>query len=102
MRAIQHKHIEVGRADLQRACIPQLVAARATESPGSLALRCGNDSLTYSAMNARANRVANHLHALGVGAEVPVGLCLPRSLDMAVAALGILKAGAAYVPMDPG
>jgi amino acid adenylation domain-containing protein len=102
MRAIQHKHIEVGRADLQRACIPQLVAARATESPGSLALRCGNDSLTYSAMNARANRVANHLHTLGVGAEVPVGLCLPRSLDMAVAALGILKAGAAYVPMDPG
>ena len=58
-------------------------------------------TLTYAELNARANQLAHHLRALGVGPEVLVGLCLERSLDMVVGLLGILKAGGAYVPLDP-
>lgn len=58
-------------------------------------------SLTYRELNARANQLAYHLQSLGVGANALVGLCVERSLEMVVAWLGILKAGAAYVPLDP-
>ena len=57
--------------------------------------------LTYHELNRRANQVAHHLRALGVGPEVLVGLCMERSLEMVVGLLGILKAGGAYVPLDP-
>lgn len=92
---------QVGLHDSRGACIPELVAARAAESPGSLALVAGGKGLTYGELNAQANRLASHLRSLGVGTDVLVGLCLPRSLDMVVGALGILKAGGAYLPMDP-
>ncbi|MEO7987157.1 MAG: non-ribosomal peptide synthetase [Gemmatimonadales bacterium] len=81
--------------------IPELVAARALASPNALAVSAGAGGLTYRELDRRANRVANHLRSLGVGADVLVGLCLPRSVDMVVGALGILKAGGAYVPLDP-
>ncbi|MEI7941417.1 MAG: amino acid adenylation domain-containing protein, partial [Verrucomicrobiota bacterium] len=58
-------------------------------------------SLTYRELNARANRLAQHLRTLGVGPEVLVGLCVERSLEMVVGLLGILKAGGAYLPLDP-
>ena len=58
--------------------------------------------LTYGELNARANRVAHKLRALGVGPDDLVGLCTERSLDMLVGILGILKAGGAYLPLDPG
>ena len=58
-------------------------------------------SLTYRELNARANQVAHHLRALGVGPDVLVGLCLERSIELVVGMLGILKAGGAYVPLDP-
>ncbi len=58
--------------------------------------------LTYAELNARANQLAHHLIALGVGPEVLVGICLERSLELIVGLLGILKAGGAYVPLDPG
>ena len=61
----------------------------------------GDDSVTYAELEARANRLAHRLRALGVGAETRVGLCMERSVALIVALLGILKAGAAYVPMDP-
>jgi len=67
-----------------------------------VALVCEDEYLTYCELNCRANRVAHHLRALGVGPEVLVGLCIERSLDMVVGLLGILKAGGAYVPLDPG
>ena len=57
--------------------------------------------LTYQELNAHANQMARHLQSLGVGPEVLVGLCLERSLDMAVAVLAVLKANGAYVPLDP-
>jgi len=101
MRIFQRKHIEVGPLDLEGACVPELVAARATEKPASLALTAGADTLTYGALNARANGLATYLRSVGVGTDVPVGICLPRSLEMVVAALGVLKAGGAYIPMDP-
>ena len=57
--------------------------------------------VTYRELNAHANQLAHWLREQGVGPEVPVGVCLGRSIDMVVAVLGILKAGAAYVPLDP-
>jgi amino acid adenylation domain-containing protein len=57
-------------------------------------------TMSYTELNARANRLARHLQRLGVGPDVLVGLCLPRSLDLVVGLLGILKAGGAYLPLD--
>lgn len=57
--------------------------------------------LTYAELNARAEKLARHLVSLGAGPEVRVAVCLERSLEMVVALLGVLKAGSAYVPLDP-
>ena len=59
------------------------------------------EQLTYAELNRRANQLAHHLRALGVGPEVPVGICLEHSLEMVIGLLGILKAGGVYVPLDP-
>ncbi|MEV4112477.1 amino acid adenylation domain-containing protein [Nonomuraea sp. NPDC049695] len=82
--------------------VPDLVAERALERPDATALVYGPASLTYRDLMERADGLAATLRAVGVGPEVPVGLCLPRGADMAVAALGVLRAGGAYVPLDPG
>ena len=79
----------------------RIFEARAAETPDAVAVVYGVGELTYRLLNERANRLAHHLRALGVGPEVPVGLCLERSLDLVVGLLGILKAGGAYVPLDP-
>src|SRR5439155_9487139 len=70
-------------------------------TPDAIAVVCEDAQLTYHELNRRANQLAHHLHALGVGPEVLVGLCAERSLEMVIGLLGILKAGAAYVPLDP-
>jgi amino acid adenylation domain-containing protein len=57
--------------------------------------------LTYAELNARANQLAWYLRSVGVGADVPVGICIERSLELVVGLFGILKAGGAYVPLDP-
>ncbi len=83
------------------ACLHQLVEAQATRTPDALALRAGDHSLTYAALDARANQLAHHLQSLGVGPDVVVALLLPRSPDFCLALLAVLKAGGAYLPLDP-
>src|SRR6185369_11664463 len=82
-------------------CVHALIEAQAIERPEAVAVVCEDAHLTYGALNARANRVARGLQALGVGPEQRVGVCLARDGDLLVALLGILKAGGAYVPLDP-
>jgi amino acid adenylation domain-containing protein len=74
----------------------EVAAARAE----SVAVEFGDQRLTYSELNTRANRVAHRLRRMGVGADAMVGCCIDRSLEMVVAFIGILKAGGAYVPLD--
>ncbi|WP_224365089.1 non-ribosomal peptide synthetase [Hyalangium versicolor] len=78
-----------------------LFEACAERNPEAVALVSEEGSLTYRELEARANQVAHALQGLGVGPEVPVGLCTGRTLEMFVGMLGILKAGGAYVPLDP-
>jgi amino acid adenylation domain-containing protein len=78
-----------------------LFAAQARRCPDAMALTSGSLSLTYAELERRANALAHHLRAMGVGPEVRVGLCVRRGPEMIIALLGILKAGGAYVPLDP-
>jgi len=82
-------------------CLHQLFEAQVTRTPEAIATIFGDQLLTYRELNARANQLANHLRTLGVGPDVLVGLCVERSLEMVVGLLGILKAGGAFVPLDP-
>jgi amino acid adenylation domain-containing protein len=81
--------------------VHRLVEARVAAAPGSIAVIDGAQSLTYGELNARADRLAQALAARGVRRGDRVGICLPRSAEMIVAWLAALKAGAAYVPLDP-
>jgi len=79
----------------------ELFAAQAAETPDAVALVHDNQHLTYRELDERSNQLAHHLVALGVGPEAIVGLCLTRSPDLVVAILAALKAGGAYLPLDP-
>ena len=81
--------------------VHELIADQARRTPGAIAVRYEDEQLTYAQLDARANQLAHHLVALGVGPDVLVGICVERSLDMVVGVLAILKAGGAYVPIDP-
>ncbi len=81
-------------------CIHHLFERQARQTPETVAVVCGSDKLTYAQLNQRANQLARHLQKLGVGPEVPVGLCLERSTDFVVCMLAIMKAGGAYLPLD--
>jgi amino acid adenylation domain-containing protein len=82
-------------------CIHQLLEEQAARTPDAVAVVFESQQLTYAELNSRANQLAHYLRSLGVETEVIVGLCVERSLDMIVALIGILKAGAAYLPLDP-
>ncbi len=75
--------------------------AQAERTPDAVAVVFENDRLTYRELNEKANQLALYLRELGVGPDVPVGICMHRSLDMVISLLAILKAGGAYVPLDP-
>ncbi|PXX58084.1 amino acid adenylation domain-containing protein/thioester reductase-like protein [Nocardia tenerifensis] len=81
--------------------VPELFEAQVEATPDASAVTFGADTLTYAALNTRANRLAHALIARGAGPETPVALALPRGMEFVVAILAILKAGAAYVPLDP-
>ncbi|HZI03090.1 MAG TPA: amino acid adenylation domain-containing protein, partial [Archangium sp.] len=78
-----------------------LVEAQVDRTPDAPAVSYEGTHLTYRQLEERANQLAWHLRSLGVGPEVPVAVCMERSLEMVVSLLAILKAGGAYVPMDP-
>ncbi|HEU5383704.1 MAG TPA: amino acid adenylation domain-containing protein [Ktedonobacteraceae bacterium] len=82
-------------------CIHQLFEAQVERTPAAPAVIFDNQELSYRQLNERANQVAHLLRARGIGPEMCVGLCMERSLAQMVALLGILKAGAAYLPLDP-
>jgi amino acid adenylation domain-containing protein len=81
--------------------VHHLIEQQIARTPDATALVIGQEQLSYSELNTRANRLAHHLVRQGVGAEVRVGIALERSLEMVVGLLAILKAGGAYVPLDP-
>jgi amino acid adenylation domain-containing protein len=82
-------------------CAHELFEAQAARAPEAIALVFEEQRLTYRELNARANQLAHYLRKLGVGPEVLVGICIERSPEMIVGALGVLKAGGAYLPLDP-
>jgi aspartate racemase len=81
-------------------CVHELVEAQAREHPEAVAVVQEGRQLTYEELNARANQLARLLRQKGVGGDVPVAICLKRSLEMPVALLAVLKAGGACVPLD--
>ncbi|MCB0091047.1 MAG: AMP-binding protein, partial [Caldilineaceae bacterium] len=82
-------------------CVHQLFEAQVAAQPDKIALVFGDEELTYGELDGRANQLAHYLQSLGVGAEVLVGICVERSLEMVVGVLAVLKAGGAYLPLDP-
>ncbi|HEY6351867.1 MAG TPA: amino acid adenylation domain-containing protein, partial [Candidatus Angelobacter sp.] len=82
-------------------CVHQLVEQQAGRTPEAIAVRFGENRFTYSELNRHANWLAHHLRALGVGPEDRVAISMTRSVKMIVALLGVLKAGAVCVPLDP-
>ena len=85
----------------QGRCVHELFEEQVERTPEAVALVCEKRQFTYGELNQRANQLAHHLRQLGVQPEVPVGICVERSLEMVVGLLGILKAGGVHVPMDP-
>lgn len=88
-------------APTETCCIHELFERQVVRTPAAVAVECDGVRLSYGELNSRANRLAHHLRSLGAAPEVLVGICLERSADMVVGLLGILKAGAAYLPLDP-
>ena len=79
----------------------RLFEEQVSSAPHQAAVICENEELTFAELNKRANQLARYLQSLGAGAESLIGICVERSLDMAIGILGILKSGAAYLPLDP-
>ncbi|MBU9167458.1 non-ribosomal peptide synthetase, partial [Burkholderia gladioli] len=82
-------------------CVHELVEDRAGHMPEAIALVAGDEQLSYGELNARANRLARYLIKLGVGPDIPVAVCVERSVAMVVALLAVFKAGGAYLSIDP-
>src|SRR5262249_31562245 len=82
-------------------CIHELFEEQVQRREDAAAVVCGEATLTYAALEARANRLARYLKGEGVGPDRLVGICMERCVDLVVAVLGVLKAGGAYLPLDP-
>jgi amino acid adenylation domain-containing protein len=85
----------------KEACIHQLFENIVEQMPDAIAVVSGEISLTYRELNAKANQLAHYLRKLGVKPDVLVAICVERSIEMVVGFLGVLKAGGAYIPLDP-
>jgi amino acid adenylation domain-containing protein len=89
------------RAYPRNVCLHELIEAQVEQTPDAVAVVFGNESLTYGALNRRANRLAHRLRELGVAPDVIVGIFAERSAEMVVGLIATLKAGGAYLPLDP-
>jgi amino acid adenylation domain-containing protein len=89
------------RYEKEELCVHELVEAQVARTPEAIALVYEQEQLSYGELNERANQLAHYLQREGVGVESLVGLLMERSVEMVVAMLAVLKAGAAYVPLDP-
>ena len=89
-------------APVPAATVAELVAAQAARTPGAPAVVCGQTSLSYGELDVRAGRLAAVLRDRGVGPDTLVAVALPRSADLVLALLAVLRAGGAYLPIDPG
>ena len=95
---------EWNRTDSDLEVLPifaDLFERQAAATPSKTAVTCNSESLTYDELNRRSNQLANYLRKAGAGAETLIGVCMERSSQMLIALIAVLKAGAAYVPLDP-
>ncbi|KGV00817.1 amino acid adenylation domain protein [Burkholderia pseudomallei MSHR4377] len=99
---VLHGWNETGRAYARDACLHQLFEAQVSRTPEAAAVICGDETLSYTDLDVRANRLAHYLRGQGVGPDTRVGVALGRGVEMMTGLLAILKAGGAYVPLDPG
>ena len=81
-------------------CVQSLFEKQAAATPDAIAIYDDDGDICYRELNEQANRLAHHLHRQGIGSDICVGVCLPRSIDAMIAILAIIKAGGAYVPID--
>jgi amino acid adenylation domain-containing protein len=93
---------DTGREYPRDKCVHELFEEQVRRNPEITAVAFEEEELSYGELNARANRLAHYLRELGVKPDERVAICVERGLDMMVGLLGVLKAGAAYVPLDPG
>jgi amino acid adenylation domain-containing protein len=89
------------REDGQEVSLMEIFEGQAEARPTAVAFRCEGQELCFEELNRRSNQLAHYLQELGVGPEVVVGICLRRGLSLVIALLGVLKAGGAYLPLDP-
>ncbi|NEQ48312.1 MAG: amino acid adenylation domain-containing protein [Leptolyngbya sp. SIOISBB] len=88
-------------ADHPTSCLHHQIERQAARTPAAIAIIDGRTQLTYQDLNQRANQLAHYLQQMGIEPEIHVGICLERSPHVLIALLAVLKAGAAYVPIDP-
>jgi amino acid adenylation domain-containing protein len=100
LQAVAQRNV-TDQEPLHGLCVHEAFETQALRAPDAAALVCGVESLSFSQLNGRANRLARYLQARGVGPETTVALCFQRSASMIVALLAVLKTGGAYVPLDP-
>jgi non-ribosomal peptide synthetase component F len=105
INASQRKKVVVSFNDTERAykqiTLVELFERQAAKTPDAIGVMFGQTLVSYGELDARANRLARYLAGRGIGAEDVVAIVMDRSIDMLVSLLAVLKAGAAYLPMDP-